>query len=169
MESEIYPRDNSVFRTPEETARLNKTAKEHEALEYLNKIVRGEIAAVEAYSKVIEKFPRDAERFELASFRKDHQNNVDQLTRLLRYQGEAPSDTSGAWGSGVVALMTMASFIGDRSAVTMLIEGEEHGLNQYSDVLNYQLPAVKMFLRYSYEFPQARINIGKLRGIANVI
>ena len=152
-----------------ETSRLNKTEKEHEALDYLNKIVRGEIAAVEAYSKVIEKFPKDAERFELASFRKDHENNVEHLKRILRYQGEAPSDTSGAWGSGVVALMSIASFIGDRSAVTMLIEGEEHGLNQYSDVLNYQLPE-GIRARISDTFlPQSRINIGKLRGIANVI
>lgn len=51
----------------------------------------------------------------------------------------------------------------------MLIEGEEHGLNQYSDVLNYQVPqGIRSKISETF-LPQARVNIGKLRGISNAI
>jgi hypothetical protein len=169
VKKNFYPDHSTVFKTPKETAQLLKNKKEHEALDFLNKIVRGEIAAVEAYSKVIEKFPLDAERFELRSFKEDHQKNVDELKKILRYQGEAPSDTSGAWGTGVIAMMSMAAFFGDRSAVSMLIEGEEHGLSQYSEALNFQFPKVIRTQISETILPLFRINIGKLRGIANVI
>lgn len=169
MNSELDLNQSGTFQPATKFARANKTTQEVEALEYLNKIVRGEISAVEMYAKVIEKFPQDAARFELAAFRQEHQHNVDELSRLLKEQGEDPSIKSGAWGTTVSGLMDIASFIGDKSAVTLLIEGEEHGLNQYSDVLNYPVPlAIRTRISESY-LPQSRINIGKLRGIANVI
>ena len=132
--------ENNFDTNPMDVSRqMSRSEKEVEAFAYLNKIVRGEISAVEAYSKVIEKFPHDAEKFELASFRQDHQRNVDELKRLLRFQGEEVSDTSGAWGSTVTTMISIVSFMGDKSAVALLIEGEEHGLNQYSDVLNFPM------------------------------
>ena len=169
MDSEFYPNKTGTLKSSTDFSKAKKSSQELEALEYLNKIVRGEISAVEVYAKVIEKFPEDADRFELVSFRQDHQHNVDELSRLLKEHGEDVSNTSGAWGSTVAGLMNIATFMGDRSAVGLLIEGEEHGLNQYSDVLNYPVPAaIRTKIAESY-LPQSRINIGKLRAIANVI
>lgn len=169
MDNEIYPNQSGSSQSSTEMARAKKSSQEIEAMEYLNKILRGEISAVEVYSKVIDKFPLDASRFELASFRQDHQHNVEELTRLLRTQGQTPTENSGAWGTTVTALMNMATFIGDKSAVGLLIEGEEHGLNQYSDILNYPLPE-SIRTKIAEDFlPQSRVNIGKLRGISNVI
>lgn len=169
MEKDIDRNEGEIYQPSKDFAPVSKSSKEAEALDYLNKILRGEIAAVEAYAKAIEKFPQDAARFELASFRQDHQNNVLELTRLLKTQGEDPSRTSGAWGTTVAGLMNMATFIGDKSAVGLLIEGEEHGLNQYSDVLNFPVPeSIRTKISDSL-LPQSRVNVGKLRSIANVI
>lgn len=169
MENDINRNLGETSPPSKDLARANKSTQQIEALEYLNKILRGEISAVEVYAKAIEKFPKDAARFELASFHQDHQHNVDELARLLKAQGEEASNTSGAWGTTVNGLMNIATFMGDKSAVGLLIEGEEHGLNQYSDVLNYPLPeSIRTKISETF-LPQARINIGKLRGIANVI
>ena len=169
MENDFNRNEGEVYKPSKDFARANKSSQEVEALDYLNKILRGEISAVEVYAKAIEKFPQDAARFELASFRQDHQHNVDELSRLLKVQGEEPSTASGAWGTTVGGLMSIATFLGDKSAVGLLIEGEEHGLNQYSDVLNYPVPdSIRTKISETF-LPQSRINIGKLRGIANVI
>lgn len=167
MKTENQQMGSVLSETLKDAKTQTQTSKQVSVLNDLNKILRGEISAVEAYAKVIEKFPADAARFDLAEIYHCHQKNAVELTLLIEEQGEDPSIASGAWGSVVSGLMNMARFIGEKSALNLLIEGEEHGLNEYNNLLN-ESDSVSVKVQISESFlPQARINIGKLRGITN--
>lgn len=105
--------------------------------EYFNKILRGEISAVEAYKKVIAKF--GGETSQLQTICDEHKKNIEALELFVQRNAATPYEDSGLWGKLVKTIVGAASFIGNATSVQALIEGEEHGLRQYRRALEYNL------------------------------
>ncbi len=108
---------------------------------FVDKILRGELSAIEAYDHVIATSIQDprAPIETLAQIRNEHQRSCESLRLLVERKGEHPSEDSGAWGTVVAAVINIRSFFGLDSAIKMLRTGEEHGLKLYQDALDFDL------------------------------
>ena len=98
----------------------------------LNSFLRGEISAVETYRIAIEKLdPGSPALSELFACAKSHERRVEKLTAKIRSLGGVPDQGSGAWGTMTKALEKGAAVLGDKAAISLLEEGEDHGLKDY--------------------------------------
>jgi len=101
-----------------------------------NKLLRGEISAIETYQQALGKFSGAPEEPLLSKILDDHQKNADALREHLAEMGGVPDKESGAWGTFAAAVEAMAKLFGDATALEALKQGEEHGINEYEDALN---------------------------------
>jgi len=101
-----------------------------------NALLRGELSAIETYTQAIEKFAQDAGGSPLESIRADHQKNADSLRKLVGECGEEPATSSGAWGSFATTVEGVATLLGESPALTILQQGEQHGINEYEEALD---------------------------------
>lgn len=106
---------------------------------FLNKILRGEISAVEAYEQVIPTFQDKIDRDRLTDIRDEHDRIVVKLKRLVEHTRFAPEEGSGPWGTVVTTIVGAAKLVSNTISLVTLMEGEEHGLRLYNDVLSYNL------------------------------
>ena len=104
-------------------------------IEVLNSLLRGELSAVETYSQAIHKFPGSPAENDLQDLRSDHLESVETLRELILELGGIPSTDSGPWGGFAKSVESIASLFGETSAISALKQGEEHGINEYEDVL----------------------------------
>ena len=101
-------------------------------IDQLNSFLRGEISAVETYRIAIEKLdPGSTALTDLYACMKSHEARVDKLGAKIRSLGGTPERTSGAWGTMVKAVEKSAAILGDKVAISVLEEGEDHGLSDY--------------------------------------
>lgn len=110
-----------------------------DAIEDLNKLLRGELAATETYRQALDKirdeFGRDARFQQLAQMHKEHDQAAADLRGLVQQMGGTPSDDSGAWGAWSNTVMGAARIFGDKSALSALLSGERSGADDYQDAL----------------------------------
>lgn len=106
-----------------------------ECIDTCNKLLRGELAAVETYSQAIGKFETEVERAALETIRADHRNSVDELRRHLADMGAVPDESSGVWGNFAGALEGSAKLLGESPALMILEQGEKHGISEYEEAL----------------------------------
>jgi hypothetical protein len=104
-------------------------------LDACNKLLRGELSAVETYNQAIEKFSGSPEGPILAGLRGEHQQSVRELSGHVSAMGGTPDSTSGPWGAFAAAVEGTAKMLGESAALTALIEGEKHGINEYEEAL----------------------------------
>lgn len=121
--------------------------------EILNSLLRGELSAIETYSKAIHKFPEAGAVRILERIRADHLHSVSTLRDLIHRDGGHPSTDSGTWGAFAKTVESAASMLGHNSAIAALKQGEKHGLGEYEDALkDSELPGdIKQTLRGLYE------------------
>lgn len=100
-----------------------------------NKLLRGEISAVETYEQAIEKHSDSFATSELQRIHSEHVNAVDRLSAHVREMGGEPDTSSGAWGTFASAVQGAASMFGEESAIKALKAGEESGRDDYQDAL----------------------------------
>lgn len=111
-------------------------------LEWLDKLLRGEMAAIETYRQAIDAVEEDhAAAEDLRSLRRDHRDAADALWHHLEAHGLEPSHGSGAWGTFAQAVEGAARLLGNKAAIKALKEGEELGLENYEEALRAGLPA----------------------------
>ncbi len=101
----------------------------------MNRLLRGEIAAAEAYHQVLAKVARNAETSRLQEFLDDHNEAIAYWRARVTGSGAEADSSSGAWGTTVETFVGTAKLLGDSAALAALREGEEHGLNQYEELL----------------------------------
>jgi hypothetical protein len=105
----------------------------------MNKLLRGELSAIETYQQALEKeradFGQGAEFQQLSSILRDHQQAADRLKTEIQRTGRTPVDDSGAWGTWSKIVMATAKLFGDKAALKALKEGEESGLKDCEDLL----------------------------------
>jgi len=100
-------------------------------VDQLNSFLRGEISAVETYRQALDKVNDVQARMQLEQCHVSHQHRVDLLkTRIIELGGE-PAQGSGAWGAFAKAAEGSAAALGQKSAIDVLEEGEDHGLKDY--------------------------------------
>jgi uncharacterized protein (TIGR02284 family) len=114
-----------------------------------NKLLRGEISAVETYEQAIEKHSDSFAASELQRIHSEHINAVNRLSAHVSEMGGEPDTTSGAWGTFANAVQGAANMFGEESAIKGLKTGEESGLDDYQDALrdNEVLPDTKNMIR----------------------
>jgi demethoxyubiquinone hydroxylase (CLK1/Coq7/Cat5 family) len=100
-------------------------------VDQLNSFLRGEISAVETYRQALDKVKDVQARMQLEQCHVSHQHRVDMLkTRIIELGGE-PAQGSGAWGAFAKAAEGSAAAMGQKAAIDVLEEGEDHGLKDY--------------------------------------
>src|SRR5690349_14212536 len=101
------------------------------AVERLSSFCRGEISAVETYAEALSSgvLSRFSER--LRQCQSSHQTRVDLLRAQIGMLGGEPPVSSGAWGTFAKAMEKAATAAGEKAALAILEEGEDHGLNLY--------------------------------------
>ncbi len=104
-----------------------------QAVDRLNKLIRGEVSAVETYRQAIAKEGSPSEA--LSSIQADHADAADRLRERVRALGGTPSTDSGPWGDLAKALEGTAKVFGNDAAIAALKSGEKHGVSEYEEAL----------------------------------
>jgi hypothetical protein len=102
------------------------------SIDQLNHYLRGEISAVETYRMALDKLDKaSTARGELDTCLQSHQSRVMLLREAIVAAGGTPIDGSGPWGVFAKVVEGGARILGDKTAVSALEEGEDHGLKDY--------------------------------------
>jgi len=97
----------------------------------LNSFLRGEISAVESYKQALGKITDPAIRSQLQSCEQDHEQRIVLLRARITQLGGKPDTGSGAWGVWAKLVQGGGDLLGEKTAVSALEQGEDHGLNDY--------------------------------------
>ena len=100
----------------------------------LNSFLRGEISAVESYKQALGKITDPAIRSQLQSCEQDHEQRIVLLRARITQLGGKPETGSGAWGVWAKLVQGGGDLLGEKTAVSALEQGEDHGLNDYKDL-----------------------------------
>lgn len=138
-----------------------------EKARYANKVLRGELSAVEAYNQVIETFFAEPSCpiATLRQVRDEHVASCESLRRLIESLGDIPSDESGPWGASVAALVNIQSLFGKDQAIRTLKAGEEHGLKEYEQMLDMDLSERERLIIRDVLLPRQLRHISQLDSI----
>jgi demethoxyubiquinone hydroxylase (CLK1/Coq7/Cat5 family) len=115
-------------------------------VEQLNSFLRGEISAVETYRQALNKVNDVRARTELEQCHMSHQQRVDLLRMRIMELGGEPAQSSGPWGAFAKAAEGGAAAFGEKAAIDVLEEGEDHGLKDYQKHLNDLDATSRMFV-----------------------
>ncbi len=116
-------------------------------VDQLNSFLRGELSAVETYRQAIDKVEEDPSlRGVLERCKASHQTRADMLSTQITRLGGEPTTGSGVWGSFAKLAEGGAKLFGKKAAVSMLEEGEDHGLADYRRDLDDLDTPVRMFV-----------------------
>lgn len=105
-----------------------------QSIALLNRLLRGELSAIETYEMALHNVRALPAGYELRRIADDHRAAAETLRQHIRLFGGVPDTTSGAWGFWAKMLGGTASLLGDSMAMKALKEGEEHGLKEYQTV-----------------------------------
>ena len=102
-----------------------------EAVEQLKSFCRGEISAVETYRQALQVTPEPWVAEQLWSNMLSHEERIRLLSlRIIELDGDPPAG-SGVWGAFARVLEGAATALGEKPALSLLEEGEDHGLKDY--------------------------------------
>ncbi|MEM7698606.1 MAG: DUF2383 domain-containing protein [Verrucomicrobiota bacterium] len=101
-----------------------------------NLLLRGELAAVETYEKVIEKFGDPTFGGILRTGLADHMRACSLLREFVLEEDAAPKEDSGIWGALTRGIQSTANLFGASSAITTLLQGERLGKSAYEGALS---------------------------------
>ena len=136
-----------------------------EALDTLNELLRGEMAAIETYRQALEVVEDGDGAEALRGLRRHHRDAADVLWHHVEAHGGQPSEGSGAWGAFAKAVEGTARLLGNRAALKALKEGEEHGLQKYEEALRADLPLDCELLIRETLLPRQRGHLPVLDGL----
>lgn len=132
-------------------------------IDWLNSLLRGEIAATETYQQALEKVGDEPGAAELRRIHEEHRAAANTLRQHVRSHGGQPDQDSGAWGAWAKTVEGTAKIFGDAAAIKALKEGEEHGIKQYREALDdNELPPDCRTLISSQLLPQTEAHISVL-------
>jgi hypothetical protein len=101
----------------------------------LNRLIRGELSAVETYRQALDRMKDAPEAIELHALLVEHRAAVQMLREHVLQRGGTPANSSGAWGTWAKLVEGTAQLFGNAAALTALKEGEEHGMMEYERFL----------------------------------
>ena len=131
--------------------------------DWLNRLVRGELSAVETYQQALEKMHDAPEATELQAIEAEHRNAVRALKDQILQHGGTPDDHSGAWGTWAKLVAGTARIFGNTAALEALRQGEQHGIKEYERAMEAEdLDAESSKLIRHKLLPQAQSHISVL-------
>ncbi len=101
------------------------------SIDQLRSFCRGEMSAVETYRQAIAAASEPWVAQKLRSNMASHERRVEMLRRRIEELGGEPPESSGPWGLFAKAVEGTAAALGQRTALSALKEGEDHGLKDY--------------------------------------
>jgi len=100
----------------------------------LEKLHRGEVAAVTTYAHALKK--DGAATTALSPLRDDHKSAAARIAaRIVTLGGKAPTEDGTPWEAFSQAFEGAASLLGNKSALEALKLGENHGVDKYADAM----------------------------------
>jgi hypothetical protein len=134
----------------------------------MNSFLRGELSAVETYRQaldVVGKLPDADIRQELMACQQSHQMRADLLTEWIMRHGGQPAHGSGAWGALARLLESGAKAFGEKSALALLEEGENRGMEEYRHAEAKLDPEARDFLlaRILHEQEKTHVTVCSLK------
>src|SRR4051794_1879919 len=99
--------------------------------DWLNRLVRGGLSAIETYQQALDKMRDVPEATELQAIEADHRGAVRALKDQVLQSGGTPADHSGAWGAWAKFVEGTARIFGNTAALEALRQGEQHGIKEY--------------------------------------
>ena len=101
------------------------------SVDQLNSFLRGELSACETYRQALEKLNDSPFRTELEGCLRSHEMRATELKNQILALGGQAAEGSGIWGAFAKLVEGGAKVFGDKSAIAVLEEGEDHGLKDY--------------------------------------
>lgn len=137
-------------------------------IDVCNRLLRGELSAVETYEQTLRKFEGDPAVVRLGDIRAEHQRAAGLLRDNIVRMGGKPSEDSGVWGAMAQVVQGTAKLFGETSALANLRQGEEHGIKDYTDALadDDVMPDCKALIRDEL-LPAAQRHLDTLDGLAS--
>ncbi|WP_367874257.1 DUF2383 domain-containing protein [Luteolibacter sp. Populi] len=128
-----------------------------------NKLLRGELSAIETYTQAISSFGTDREAGTLRHILAVHEENASRLRQHVAEMGGEPSFTSGIWGGFMKALEGGALALGESPALAVLQAGEEYGVHGYDEALKNPgvMEEIKNVIR-QHMLPRSEENVNTL-------
>ncbi|KAA0256428.1 DUF2383 domain-containing protein [Acidobacteria bacterium ACD] len=128
------------------------------AIEGLNVLLRGELAAVNAYQHALRSAEGRAavDAAEILRFAAEHQRTVAALQLAVRELGGVPASEAGTWGA--------FTLLRDTATIRELLEGEEAGLKLCEEA-NRVLDGASRDLLVLELIPRQRKHIAELSAI----
>jgi uncharacterized protein (TIGR02284 family) len=102
----------------------------------LNRLIRGELSAIETYRQALDKMKDAPEATELHAIMVEHRTAAQVLREHVKERGGNPADGSGPWGAWAKFIEGTAQLFGNAAALKALKEGEEHGIKEYESFLD---------------------------------
>ena len=102
----------------------------------MQRLLKGELAAVESYEHALRDVRNDPARDLLASFLEDHRGAVSMLSGRSADGGDEGATGAGVWGAFARAVEKAASWVNDPTTLKALKEGEVHGEDEYRNALS---------------------------------
>lgn len=97
----------------------------------VNKLLAREISAVETYNQAIHRIEDSSLKADLQACQLNHARRAQMLRQQVQDMGGEPVESSRLWGAFVKLIAGGATIFGDKAAVAVLEEGEQHGLDHY--------------------------------------
>lgn len=142
----------------------NSSTITQDCIDVCNRLLRGELSAVETYRQTISKFEGDPAVTTLRQIQSEHEYAAELLRNNVIDMGGEPSSDSGAWGAFAATMQGVAKVFGESSALKGLQQGEEHGLDDYEDALEDEdvMAGCKEMIRAEL-MPRTRQHIASLQ------
>jgi hypothetical protein len=86
-------------------------------------------------TQAIEKFADHSDKSPLGRIRSDHEAAAASLREIIGESAEEAAISSGPWGVFATAVEAAAGLFGESTALTILQQGEEHGISEYENAL----------------------------------
>src|SRR5262245_59040829 len=102
---------------------------------WLNRLLRGELSAVETYEQALHKCDGTPCAGTLRAILQQHRDSVATLREHVLHHGGDPSTSSGPWGTWTHVVTGAAKVLGTRTTFRALREGEEIGVKEYEAAL----------------------------------
>jgi hypothetical protein len=102
---------------------------------FIRDFVKGELAAVESYKKIIFDLNRKKNKLILLNILRNHYVATTYFTNMMYSLDINTNDSSGGWGGFVGFIISLSKKINHQLTLKTLIEGEKYGLRNYEGFL----------------------------------
>lgn len=145
---------------------MSTTTSTNVAIDTLNSLVRGELAALATYEMALRSIdgPAVSDAYQLRRFASEHRRSAETLKATVSALGATPDETAGIWGAVTRMVQGSADLLGDRAAVKSLLEGEEHGLAEYEKAVESVQPDIRGVIQKEL-IPRQRKHVAVLTDI----